>query len=154
MANRTIAALLLIVIAAWAEMTVAPMLAMHAGHMRPDHEMAADMPANPNTHQRPGAAHQSAKHACCPRLRKPNVESPVELVSGALGCADSHRCCFREGPQSVPALMPRISGQKLRAIPLASIIDGSFAQPPTTVAMRCSAWSSGPPEEFGMSLRI
>ena len=40
MAKKAIAAFLLVVIAAWAEMTMAPMFAMHAGHMRTGHELS------------------------------------------------------------------------------------------------------------------
>ena len=124
MAKKAIAAFLLVVIAAWAEMTMAPMFAMHAGHMRTGHEMAADMPASVSGHHHPGHHHtgpqaaqvrderRQAEHPqamvegrlCCPGLRKMEPVAMLEMVSGSPACNDPHRCCFRQGPQSMPAL--------------------------------------------------
>ena len=39
MFKKSIAAALLVVMVAWAEMALAPMLAMHAGHVHPAREM-------------------------------------------------------------------------------------------------------------------
>lgn len=102
MAKKTLAAFLLLAIAAWAELAIAPMIAMRAGHMHPGHEMAVDMPGNQ-------AAHHHAEHAqamtmshCCPGLYRVTPEALLELASGAPACDEHHRCCFRQGPQNMP----------------------------------------------------
>jgi hypothetical protein len=96
MAKKAIAAVLLV--------------AMHAGHMRPGHEMAADMPAEHAAHHHAEHA-QMAGHSCCPGLHRAEPEAVLALTATAPACDDPHSCCFRQGPQSVPA--PASDVQKL-----------------------------------------
>jgi len=180
MAKKAIAAFLLVVIAAWAEMTMAPMFAMHAGHMSPGHEMAADMPASVSGHHHPGhhhtekaqaAAHQAlqvrdqrqqAEHQqamaegrpCCPGLRKVDPVATLEVVSGVPACDDPHSCCFRQGPQSMPA--PARDIRRLaRDLAPVEVIEVSPPRAAATRAIRNFALTlSPPPDVFGMTLRV
>lgn len=133
MAKKLIAAVLLVGITAWAEMTLAPMLAMHAGHMRAGHETVADMAVAPSGHNHAAHMHSHAAHhhsgdqhssdqqsaqpsaknsqdaeeatggkPCCPGLHK-SVPAVLLVVAEEAPACDSHSCCFRQGPQSVPA---------------------------------------------------
>jgi hypothetical protein len=103
MARKALAAFLLVVIAAWAEMTMAPMFAMHAGHMHPGHEMVADMPPQHAGHNHAGHGQTMAEgRPCCPGLHKMEPVAVLEVVSGSPACDDPHSCCFRQGPQSMP----------------------------------------------------
>ena len=155
MAKKGIAAFLLVVIAAWAEMTMAPMFAIHAGHMRPGHEMAVDMPEH-------HAGHHHAEHhpamvegrPCCPGLHKTQPAAVLEMVSGSPACDDPHSCCFRQGPQSVPA--PARDVQRLaREMAPAVVAEGSpVRRPATREALDSALALSSPPQVFGMTLRI
>jgi len=153
MARKAIAAALLVAMAAWAEMAMAPMLGMHAGHMRPGHEMAADMPDEHATHHHAQHA-QMAGHPCCPGLHRAEPEAVLALTTSGPACDDPHSCCFRQGPQSVPA--PASSVQKL-----------ARDVAPTGAATVCPAVESSrrcidnqllafrpPPDVFGMTLRV
>jgi hypothetical protein len=156
MARKAIAAVLLLVIAAWAEMTLAPMLAMHAGHMSPGHEMAADMPMHHagHHHSSPPPA-KSTGHPCCPSLHRtaPPAEVLV-LVSGSPACDDPHSCCFRQGPQSVPAPIRSLEKSTPDMAP-AVITEVSPALGTARPALRDSALALRPPPDiFGMTLRI
>ena len=173
------AAFLLVVIAAWAEMTMAPMFAMHAGHMRTGHEMAADMPASVSGHHHAGHHHTAQPQAaqvrherhqaehqqtmakgppCCPGLRKMDPVAALELVSGVPACDDPDSCCFRQGPQSVPARVRdlRSDDQRLaRAMAPAQVI---AVNPPREARARtlrdCALALGPPPDVFGMTLRV
>src|ERR1700692_3295831 len=95
MVKKSIAAALLVAMVAWAEMALAPMLAMPA-HMLPgiDSVEHAVMHAVP------------AGHPCCPKISTTNnseEQAPVAFGSSSLPFQDEHRCCFRQSPQSVPA---------------------------------------------------
>jgi hypothetical protein len=159
MAKKATAAVLLLVIAAWAEMTMAPMLAMHAGHMVPGHEMAADMPAEHFAHRH--FAHQHSEYAqtaaerpCCPGVHKMEPAVVLEVVSGTPACDDPHSCCFRQGPQSMPA--PTRDVQRLaRQMAPAAVVEIN----PERAAARSAIHSSAlilhsPPGVFGMTLRV
>ena len=154
MGKKGIAAILLVVIAAWAEMTMAPMLAMHAGHMRPGHEMAADMPAEHSAHHHSQHAQAAAGRPCCPGVHAPEPADVMEMVSGAPDCDDPHSCCFRQGPQSMPA--PARDVQRLaREMAPAAAVEIS----PERAAARSAIHSStlllhSPPDAFGMTLRV
>ena len=144
---------LLVAIAAWAEMALAPMLAMHAGHMRPGHEMAADMPAHNGHH----AQHQQAKAEglpCCPGFHKAQPEATLMVSAGAPACDDPHSCCFRQGPQSVPG--PVRDAQKVtRDITPTIVADLAPACETERIPLHDSVLESGSPTEaFGMILRI
>lgn len=154
MGKKAIAAILLVVITAWAEITLAPMLAMHWGHMRPGHEMAADMPAiHAGHHHAPDLA-QSQGRRCCPGLRKLESMDLLEAVSDSPACDDPHSCCFRQGPQGVPA--PARDIQRLAR----EIAPGVIAEAgPMRVAARRAVRNavlavSPPPGLFGMALRV
>jgi len=154
MAKRATAGVLLAAILAWAEMALAPMLMMHAGHMRPGHEMAADMPGEQAAHHH---GEPGGRHPCCPSLNKAQSENVIEFATGDYGCSDPHSCCFRQGPQSVPApardlqrddqrlagaLVRAALGQVTRPVPAGRTgHDGALAL-------------SSPPDVFGMTLRV
>lgn len=144
--------MLLVAMAAWAEMALAPMLAMHAGHMHPGHEMAADMPA----HNRHHAEHQRAKAErlpCCPGFHKSQPEAALMVSAGAPACDDPHSCCFRQGPQSVPA--PVRNAQKTTSEIAPALVAELPACPTTRISFHDSAIELSPPADvFGMILRI
>lgn len=110
MVKKSIATALLVAIVAWAEMALAPMLAMPA-HMLPAFvtpAIAFIEHAAMHDHAMP------AGHSCCPKISAPNnseEQAPVEFGSSRLPFQGEHRCCFRQGPQSVPA--PVSAQQKL-----------------------------------------
>ncbi len=153
MARKAIAAALLVAMAAWAEIAVAPMLAMHAGHMRPGHEMAADMPAEHATHHH-AEREQMAGHPCCPGVHRAESETMFALTAGVPACDDPHSCCFRQGPQSVPA--PAGSEQKLSRdmTPTgAAMISPTLEAAERAIDNKVFAFRP-PPDLFGMTLRV
>src|SRR5260370_24162064 len=95
MVEEAIAAALLVAMAAWAEMTMAPMILMHAGQVHPAREMAEHKAAH--HHVMPAA------HRCCPGFRNTEDTVPLEFAASGLPCQEQHRCCFQQGPHSVPA---------------------------------------------------
>ena len=156
MARKILAAFLLVAMAAWAELALAPMFAMHYGHMQRGSEMDADMPAHHAGHYR-HAHHAQAvvpAHLCCPGLHKAPPDATMELVSGAPGCDDPHSCCFRQGPQSVPA--PASDAQDLtREMATADVALLKPAPPLTPHHGRESLFALPPPlDVFGMTLRV
>lgn len=159
MAKKATAAVLLLIVAAWAEMTIAPMLAMHAGHMRPGQEMAADIAVEHSAHHHSASsqsedAQTNAERPCCPGHHKMEPADVLEVVSGAPACDDPHNCCFRQGPQSIPA--PARDVQRLgREMTLAAAVETI----PEPGADNSAAWSSpsssaSPPQVSGMTLRV
>lgn len=151
MARKAIASVLLLVIAAWAEMTLAPMLAMHAGHMRPGHEMAADMPM----HHHAAHAHAKAEaKPCCPSVRRPEPAAVLELVSGSPACDDPHSCCFRQGPQSVPAPVGNVHKVTRDVAPVVAANASPTLRTATPALCDSLLALSPPPDIFGMTLRI
>lgn len=153
MVRKAIATVLLLAMAVWAEMAMAPMLAMHAGHMRPGHETVADLPASHAGHHHAEST-QMDERPCCPGLHKAAPEDMSELAEGTPTCDDPHSCCFRQGPQSVPALASE-----------AQQLTGEMASSDTTTVSLTPA-SAGlvidssvlalppPPNLYGMTLRI
>jgi len=174
MPKKAIAAVLVMVMAAWAEMALAPMLAMHAGHMRPGHEMAQDMPAPHSGRDHAGHHHaeqivseqivsrqivtRAEERPCCPGLHKMEMAEVLEVTSGRPACDDPHSCCFRQGPQSVPA--PVRDGQDdwqrlARAMAPAVAVDASPVRSAARFAIRDSGLGlDAPAEVFGMTLRV
>ncbi len=159
MIRKAIASALLVVIAAWAEMAMAPMLAMHAGHMLPGHETAADMPAAPHAHHHhPEAESQQPQNVshrpCCPGFHDVRLAIVLEVGSAAPGCDDPHSCCFRQGPQSVPATASSVQSLRRDATPapapeaMAACLTVTKTIPGNTVSV------SPPPNIFGMILRV
>jgi hypothetical protein len=155
MAKKAIAVFLLVVIAAWAEMTMAPMFAMHFGHMRPGHEMAVDMPGH--NHSGHGHAEHAAMvegRACCPGMHKAQPEALLEMVSGAPACDDPHSCCFRQGPQSVPAPARDVQRLNRQMAPAVAVsISPVFSAAKSAVRDDVPMFSP-PPDVFGMTLRV
>jgi hypothetical protein len=149
MLRKTLASVLLLVIAAWAEFALAPLLAMH-GHMAPGHETAADMPAH---HAHHGMSGDSQK-PCCPGFHKVQPEAEFVLLSGAPACEDPHSCCFRQGPQSVPAPVRDVQNLTREIAPV-TIAVAIPVLPTARFAPRDSKLSlSPPPDLFGMTLRV
>jgi hypothetical protein len=103
MAKRSIAGLLVVAMMVWAELTLAPMLAMHAGHMRAGHQIAEEISIPHAAHHHGTPMQTPAKHACCPPVHQAAPEGMLELVADISGCHDPHSCCLRQGPQSIPA---------------------------------------------------
>jgi hypothetical protein len=143
MRQKPIAALLLVVMVAWAEMTLAPMLLMQAGHVPAAREMSENMAAHHHV--------MPAGHACCPRIGKTVNPVALELAAASLPCQDQHRCCFQQGPQSVPA---RLNTGVQRDIGPAEVAEANLVRdeeshlsPATGVA------PASPPGLFGMVLR-
>jgi hypothetical protein len=151
MLKKSIAAALLVVMVAWAEMALAPMLAMHAGHVHPAREMAEHVASHH------GAAHHHAMpagHPCCPGLGKTENTAPIEFAASSLPCQDEHRCCFRQGPQSVPA--PLTAGDKLsRDVAPSEIAELNPAYDAESHVSPATAVALGPsPGLLGMVLRV
>jgi len=142
---------LLVTITAWAEMALAPMLAMHAGHMRHGHEMAADMPAEHAGHH-PLHAKMDGR-LCCPGLHN-GEQAALTLAASASGCDDPHSCCFRQGPQSVPA-----PASELRSLPRNAGPVAVATSTPVVTISRLLNHEGKPglrasPDRLGMILRV
>lgn len=145
MLKRYISAALVVVLMAWAEMAMAPMLAMQVRHMHPAHEMDAHMTAH--HHAMP------AGHPCCPRIRKNENAAPIEFAASSLPCQDEHRCCILQGPQSLPA--PVETGQKFaQDISLEKIVELTPAPADARISVEPKLTPGPPPEMFGMILRV
>jgi hypothetical protein len=96
MGKKLISALLLLAITAWAEIMLAPLITMPAGHTHPAHAVAM----HPTGHDHA----MSMAQACCPGLKTSREATPpIEFLASSLPCEDQHRCCFRQGPQGAPA---------------------------------------------------
>ncbi len=143
MLKKSIAAALLVVMVAWAEMALAPMFIMHALHVHPAREMAE--------HQATHEHAMPAGHPCCPKLGKSENAAPLEFAAGSLPCQDEHRCCFRQGPQSVPA--PASAGFS-REIAPARTAELSPAQAESQVSPATAIAPGPPPGLLGMVLRV
>jgi hypothetical protein len=143
MVKKSISAMLLFVVAAWAEFGLAPLLALHT------HAQMVAMEAE--HHPAPSPA-----HPCCPKTHAspPAVMPPYEISSAGLPCADEHRCCFRQGPQSAPAPVKdadRLS-RDLMAANQASTAADSQSQGFADVSIPSGLGS--PPPDLDMVLRI
>lgn len=150
MAKKAIAAVLLVAMAAWAEMATAPMLAMHTGHMRPGHEMVGEMP--PEHHHAEQA--RMAGHPCCPGVHRAEPEAVFILTAAVPACDDPHSCCFRQGPQSVPA--PASAEQRLaREVAPAGAATISPAVEASGRSIDDQVLALRPSQDiFGMTLRV
>ena len=145
--------MLLLAMPAWAEIALAPMLAMHAGHMRPGHEMAADMPGHHQHHQ-DAKAQEAPALPCCPGFHGTPQQTALTLTAATPACDDPHTCCFRQGPQSVPAPVHDVqqSAREIAPKAVAEIpppSDSPQIEPPD------STLSQSPPADvLGMTLRV
>ena len=147
MLKKSIAAALLLVMMAWAELALAPMLFMHGGPIHASGEMAKHVATH--DHAMP-AGHNH--HPCCPAIGKNESIAPIEFAAGSSPCDDEHRCCFRQGPQSVPAPVTTRVSRELAQVELVAAgpfrTVGSYLPPTLLVA-------PGPPlGQYGMVLRI
>jgi hypothetical protein len=151
MFKKSIAAALLVVMVAWAEMALAPMLAMHAGHVHPAREMAESVAGQMATHHHV----MPAGHPCCPGPGKTTSDTArLEFAASSMPCQDQHRCCFLQGPQSVPA--PASAGDKLsRDVTPAEIAELIPANDAESHASPATAVAPGPPPGLlGMAFRV
>jgi hypothetical protein len=145
MVKKSIAAALLVAMVAWAEMAMAPMILMHAGHVHPAREMAE--------HQ--GAHHHAmpAGHPCCPGFGNTKDAVPLEFAASSLPCQEQHRCCFRQGPQNPPA--PVSSRSRLsQEIASAEITQLSLSHTEWHVSPATAVALGPPPGLLGMVLRV
>lgn len=143
MFKKSIAAVLLFGMMAWAEMALAPMLFMHAGHVH-----AAPVMAEHAAHHHA----MPADHACCPGIAKPVDRAALELAAGDMPCQDEHRCCFRQGPQSVPAPASTTASSEIAPALFAEVVP---AHDVTGHVFPTILVSTGPPpDQFGMILRV
>jgi hypothetical protein len=150
MARKAIAGVLLLAVAAWVEMSLAPMLAMHAGHSHRGDSFVADAALQHAAHGH--APQEATTHSCCPPVRKVEAEGTLELLAKDSGCKESHRCCFRDGPQNVPTVASEtreLGLQTFSTISLRATVTAN-ASHPISVATRAAS----PPHEFGMALRV
>lgn len=149
MAKKSIAAALLMVMVAWAEMSLAPMFLMAAGHVQPSHEVAV--------HKAPGR-HVMPGHPCCPKISKTEISkteiaAALVFAASSLPCQDEHRCCFLQGPNNVPA--PASAGKKLsREIALADAAEFVPVQAESRVSPMIAGTPGPPPGLLDMVLRV
>jgi hypothetical protein len=144
MIRKSIAAALLFSMVAWAEIMMAPMLAMQIEHSHQP-AMAVAMAAH--------HADTPADHACCPRIGGSENPAPLELAATSAPCHEEHRCCFRQGPRDLPS--PASAGHRLsREIVSSEVVEfrpdraESYLSPATAVD------PGSPPGIFGMVLRV
>ena len=150
MSRKFMAAVLLVTIAAWVEMTLAPLLVMDHSHV---HATGAGTVA---VHAMEHHDSAMAGHACCPGLHaNPSVSAPAEVafVSEKAPCENQHRCCFRQIPSGSPA-PTRPGGQgssassTARTTKLPSLEQRQFA------VCANSGLAKSPPDQFNTVLRI
>ncbi len=145
MVKKSIAAALLVAMVAWAEMALAPMFLMHAGHVHPAREVAEHMAAHHHV--------MPVGHLCCPGPGKTGETAPVEFAAVSLPCQEQHRCCFLQGPQNPPA--PVSSRYRLsQEIAAAEITQLSPAQAESHVTPATAVVPGPAPGLLGMVLRV
>lgn len=145
MVKKSIAAALLVAMVAWAEMAMAPMILMHAGHAHPAVEMAEHKAAHHHV--------MPAGHACCPGLRNTENSVPLEFAARSMPCQEQHRCCFQQGPQSVPA--PASAGQRFsQEIASAEIAQLSLTHTESHVSPAAAVALGPPPSLLGTVIRV
>ena len=142
--KKSIAAALLVAMVAWAEMALAPMFLMHAGHVHPAREvehMAAHHYVMP------------AGHPCCPGVGKTGETAPREFAATSLPCREQHRCCFLQGPQNPPA--PVSSRYRLpQEIAAAEIAQRSPARAESHLSPTIAVVPGPAPGLLGMVFRV
>lgn len=139
MVRRSIAALLLWSMAAWAEIALAPLFSIHVAHL-------ASTKAASHEHAMP------ASHPCCPGGAQA-VAANFAVKAAGLPCEEQHRCCFRQGPASPPTT----AKECVNAAPEISIasagIGADFATRPSPHSPTQPA-APIPPGTLGVVLRI
>lgn len=145
MVKKSIAAALLVAMVAWAEMALAPMFLMHAGHVHAAREVAEHMTAHHHV--------MPAGHPCCPGLGKTGEMAPLEFAAVSLPCQEQHRCCLMQGPQNPPA--PVSSRYKLsQEIAAAEIAQLSLARAESDVSPTTVVVPGPAPGLLGMVIRV
>ena len=145
MAKKVTAALLLLVVGAWAQFALAPMFTMLAGYGRSAHG-----PAQPGSH--PAAT--ALPHSCCPGFQKAETAVPaIVFASASLPCGEDHRCCFGRAPQSAPA-PPRDDPKTSFGIQVTRVATVQLTPPAIRETARLKVFAPSPPATFGMTLRI
>jgi hypothetical protein len=148
MFKKSIAAALLMVMAAWAEMALAPMLFMHSGHVHA-REMAEPISGQAAAHHHHA---MPARYPCCPGIGKTENTALIEFAAGTVPCQNEHRCCFQQGPQNVPAPVNARVSREIAPAAIAEINPDhdaeSHVSPATAVA------PGPPPGKFGMVFRV
>ena len=145
MVKKSIAAALLVAMVAWAEMALAPMFLMHAGHAHAAREVAEPMAAHHHV--------MPSRHPCCPGLGKAVETALLEFAATSLPCQQQHRCCFLQGPQNPPA--PISSRYRLsQEIAGAEIAQLSPAQAESHVSPTTAVVPGPGPGLPGMVLRV
>lgn len=143
MVRRFIAAGLLLVVAAWAEFLLAPMLVMHAMSVAPAQELT-----QPAGHHHAG----TSTHPCCPRVHPVPVAPLIELAASGFP-AGTHRCCFQPGPQSAPTTARDGHRQSKDA----ELPNATAMNPPSPAFPRLSLVhdiAQSPPSTSGVILRV
>jgi cytosine/adenosine deaminase-related metal-dependent hydrolase len=143
MLKKSISAALVVIVMAWAEMAMAPMLAMHVWHEHAAHEMAAHHHAMP------------AELPCCPKIKPGKTADPalLEFAASSPACQDQHRCCFQQGPQNLPT--PVKAGQEFsQDISLEEIAELIPTPTHAQISLDTQVSPGSPPELFGMIFRV
>jgi hypothetical protein len=149
MFKKSLAAALLMVMVAWAEMALAPMLFMHRGHVHAAREMAEPVSGQTVAHHHHA---MPAGHPCCPGIGKTENTAPSEFAAINLPCQNEHRCCFQQGPQNVPAPVNARVSREIAPAVIAGISPDRAAESHVSPT---SALALGPPPgQFGMVLRV
>lgn len=149
MVKKSISAALVLVIMAWVEMAMAPMLAMHVWHTNPAQEMTANMAGHHHHHAMP------AEHPCCPRIEinKTADLAPIEFAASSLPCQNQHRCCLVQGPQNLPA--PVNAGQShSQEISLEETAELTPAPVRAHISFERNVAPGSPPDLLSMTFRV
>lgn len=148
MFKKSIAAALLMVILVWAEVALAPMILMRAGHLH----QAREIPGHVAQHLTAHHHTMPAGHPCCPGIGKTETAPPSEFAANSSPCQNERSCCSQPGPQSVPAPVRTRSSQQIAPAQIAELSSDrdaeSHTSPPTALA------PGPPPGQFGMILRV
>jgi hypothetical protein len=145
MVKKSIAMALLVVMVAWAEMALAPMLVMHAWHMHSAREISEHAAAHHHA--------MAADHPCCPKIGKTGNAPPLEFAASGLPCQDEHRLCLLQGSHNVPA--PVSAGRPLsQEIAIAEIAESTPAQADSHVSPMTAVAPGPPPGLLDMVLRV
>jgi hypothetical protein len=149
MAKKAIAAALLMVTVAWAEMSLAPMLAMHVWHSAHPVQIAMNAAGSQHHHNHV----MPAEHDCCPKIHKSETAVAFELVAGSLPCQEEHRCCFAQGPQNPPA-PPSASQNSTRQVAAVESVKVSPASIASYTSSPTPVVPAPPPALFSTILRV
>ncbi len=144
MMKRSIAAAVLVVMVAWTEMALAPMFVMHVWHVHPAREMSDHKAAHDHT--------MPAGLPCCPGLGKTADASLRGFAASGLPCQDRHRCCFQQGPQSIPAPVSVSVSQEISPAEMADLNPASDTE--SHVSHVAAIALGSPPSLLGMVLRV